>query len=433
MTKVEFIEYFKSNKSDWIPDQSLGENLWDEDLVLEFWKRMREYTSTFNDWNFEGFIFPKFETRSSHLPHEAIKEDRSFWKENCESIFEQGVSFNNCTFLGFCDFENVKFYEKADFRNSKFISETSFNFAEFKRGVSFSLCQFQDSIFFFKSKFARKSFFYKTEFWFQANFIETEFSDTVFQEIAIGEKDLLFEEIVPIGFPSISFIDSKLNQNVVFRKSNMTAISFFRTDLTNAKFFHCDWTCEKSNRIQFLGENFVDNEEIYLENRSFTFEELEDVYRQIKKVFEANKNSELSGYAYTSEMEMRRKRLWKEGSYISCFFYWFYSFFAGYTQNFIRPFIILSLSVLIVFPFIYFVVDCHFIVIDLKSVNVPTIQNNQLNDFCGNSFRKSIEASFPFIKSTLKSKYWGIVYFETILNSTFLTFFILALRKRFKQ
>lgn len=144
---------------------------------------------------------------------------------------------------------------------------------------------------------------------------------------------------------------------------------------------------------------------------------LEKFHRLLKTNFEEKHSWELSGKAYISEMEMRRKSFLTEKEYIQWFIYSFYES-AGYTQNFKRPLLLLLILTFFVFPLLYS--DLCFL----------------FYDHCYWSWeplRKSLDASLPIIKLSFEYRYWGIRYLQSFNSTIFLTFFILALRKRFKQ
>lgn len=151
-----------------------------------------------------------------------------------------------------------------------------------------------------------------------------------------------------------------------------------------------------------------------LKNEEFSFTDSEEHYRQLKKNFDGMKNWELSGYAYVSEMEMRKRSLWKEKKYFEWVIYAFYGNFGGYTQNIKKP-IISLFGLIVTFSVIYYFIDFNWLKAIQRGVKgaIPYIQIDTVNPFTG---------------------YWLILRnVEFLLGATFLTFFILALRKRFKQ
>lgn len=421
---------FKADKSRWFTTDYAGYQSWDNDLVKDFWEKIRTEKLDANDFEFENYIFPAFED-ISHLDKESRRmTNRSFLSKNEPSVINSSLYFDSCTFLGFVDFSRITFSRIIRFTNVKFLNEVSFNFSIFNDDVSFSRSKFFNNTFFFKTKFKKETYFYKTEFIGNIRFMHSEFNVTVFKEAIYDRGELVFEKVKSDNFPSITFMNSTLNKNVIFRKAYMKNVSFVDSEIVEAKFINCNWS--NSERLILNSENHIGKEGLYREEITFTFEDLEDVYRQLKRNFENSKNWEISGLAYISEMEMRKHRLKEECRYGDFFIYWFYGFFGGYTQSFNRPIVILLFSMFVLFPLLYFLSDCFLMTIDFTSNSIPVLQKDY-NLFCGNYFRKSIDSTFPFYKNTYETKFWWLQYSETLLNSILLTFSILALRKRFKQ
>lgn len=406
-------EYFKKDKLSWFTTNTAGEQIWNKELVKDFWSKIRKHKTGVDDYEFKDYIFPEFENRRHYIKiSEDIKRERSFWKKDEPYEFKKSIYFNNCTFLGYTDFQNVNFEQNARFTSVNFCHETNFNFAIFNEDSSFSRCKYNGIAIYFKTKFNKETYFYKTQFISEVYFIQTEFNTAIFKQIFIGENELLFEKIINNSFPSVTFIDSRLNSNVVFRKIDMRPISFIKTDIGNVKFLHCVWLGE--NRIKLNSENHTNNDSLFREDIMITYSDLEDTYRQLKKNFDFTKNWELSGYAYVSEMHMREKRLWNEENYYYWFLYWFYGYFSGYTQDVKKP--ILSLVGLIsIFSLLFYFIDQ-----DMTS-----------------AIQRSFKGAIPYFEIGIEKPfegYWLVLKnIETVLGGTFLAFFILALRKRFKQ
>jgi hypothetical protein len=163
-------------------------------------------------------------------------------------------------------------------------------------------------------------------------------------------------------------------------------------------------------------DNKVKNREDYLN--------LENLYRQLKKIFEGNKEWELSGKAYVSEMYIRKKRLWIEREYVSWLIFSFYDFFGGFTQDYIKPLKWYILFTFVIFPLYYLNFDCSQKTWLIKQLSFCDLEQ---------AFQKSIASSFPFINTNLIYENWWIKAIQTFICGILLTFFILALRKRFKQ
>lgn len=411
-TKLE--AYFKSDKKDWYTVDDKGKMVWNQEKVATFWRLIRKYKIDKKDFEFIGYVFPEFEEdyflRKRNDPK---RKDVNFWKEGELSEFKESIYFDYSTFLGFIDFKFVCFFNAASFLGVKFLSESNFNFATFKGNGIFSRCEFFDDAFFFKTTFEDETYFYKSSFQADANFITTSFKKGVFKRILVGENELLFENIESASSNILIFIDFAFKKNIMFRQCNMKAISFYKCDIQNASFLNCSW--QGNDRIILKEEFYLKEDNVYLDDDvNYNLGDLEYNYRQLKKNFDSNKNWELSGFAYVSEMKIRQQSLWNEGEYFQWFVYWFYGFFGGYTQNFKRP--VVSLICLVcIFSGIYYFIDFN----PLKAI------------------QRGVKGAIPFAIIDTQNPfngYWLIARnIEFLIGGTFITFFVMALRKRFKQ
>ncbi|MBC8756389.1 hypothetical protein H2O64_17065 [Kordia sp. YSTF-M3] len=113
-------------------------------------------------------------------------------------------------------------------------------------------------------------------------------------------------------------------------------------------------------------------------------------------------------------MEMRKRRLFLEKKYYQWFIYKFYDVFGGYTQDFKKP-ILSILCLILMFSGIYYFIDYDI----LKAL------------------QRGVKGALPYMEIDTKNPfegYWLILRnIELVLGGTFLAFFVLALRKRFKQ
>ncbi|MEM9685549.1 MAG: hypothetical protein AAF934_01335, partial [Bacteroidota bacterium] len=141
------------------------------------------------------------------------------------------------------------------------------------------------------------------------------------------------------------------------------------------------------------------------------------------KNFDSNKDWELSGKSFRSELLMRRyglhqsfRRKWYKHLFIfnshfyEWFFYWVYGRFSGFTQSIVTPFV-LFIAVIVIFTVGYYYESSSF----------------------WDSLQKSLVAALPLFKTELTYSNWWVKSSETFICSILLVFFILSLRKRFKQ
>lgn len=169
---------FYIDKNDWYVD-SFNNKIWDDDLVSNFWKEIRNsviYTDE-EEIDCSNFIFPIFELSDSRkqflkpLKNLNYNEctpapmDFNFWKKNMNVGFKKDISFLNAIFLDDASFsaissifqegvgrptiykrisfQNAKFFGLADFKGINFKDIVDFRFFECNE-VDFSGCSFHE-------------------------------------------------------------------------------------------------------------------------------------------------------------------------------------------------------------------------------------------------------------------------------------------------
>ncbi|WP_160127830.1 pentapeptide repeat-containing protein [Kordia antarctica] len=387
----------------------------------------------------------------------------SFFKDKLE--FEENIFSNNKTVL----FRNVQFEKAVGFYKSEFLNETAFKD-----------CVFHNDFLLLDSIISKKMFFIDIEFEGNNSFINLVENpqlifDNCYKKIDINlVSDIIYSEVKmlkqsyynysyknvlsPEGFinyyEKLSYKNEQKyphflkksykdrnkilkkfflkehrikNIDIYFKGINLNNSIFRRMDMSNSKFYDtffyktifekCTWgLSNRGSRIKLYEENDIINKK-----RGFL--PLEEQYRQLKKNFEDSKDWELSSKAYYSEMEMRFLRYKKEyklssvKSNIVLLLFWIYKFFGGYLQSYVRPFFFLILSTFIIFPIIYGWSD--------------TLKEIILNLSNGKPFQMSIDATVAFYSFEYEN-HWGLYRIQSFISVILITFFILALRKRFK-
>ncbi len=401
--------YFKTHSKEWHEENEDEPLLNPNQKERIFWELIRRHTMPHGKakeyYDFSGFIFPDFTPLSIlHREIRVLNFDFDFWYTGEKMEFLHDISFSSAKFLGISKFKGVKFYGNVDFYATKFLRDVHFT----------------DAYFFKEARFIG------TEFDAKALFIQTHFSGeqrTIFHRCLKNKnKEEKFEYSPPNYQIEFNFSDVEFNSLISFK-----GIHFHKTDFTRAnivkdlRFEECKWN--GSRRLVIFKENKI----FRIRNRSnYDFENYLERYRQIKLNYASFQEWELSGKAYRSEMYIRqwlaffeifnyKKPLMIPIRVIEFLMSSFYGIFSGYTQSITKPFIWVTVSTLFIFPIFYN--ECSFI--ELFSCN----------------YSKTLEISakntFPFYK--LGNTYFWIALVQKIFSSTLLTFFILALRKRYKQ
>ncbi|MGY6647433.1 hypothetical protein [Wenyingzhuangia sp. IMCC45574] len=198
MTALELENYFKSDKDDWFKD-SKTYNI----KVKEFWELIRIHKTDNDDFDFNEFIFPKFESSSSKEIFEENKyilsEDLNFWRKGSIKEFKYKVFFNNCKFLGEVIFNKTHFLEGSSFSSSIFFEPTCFNDSTFKNDNFLDFCTFYRNTNFLSTKFSsfisfKSSIFIEHLYFENSNFKENSsvfFELTQFEELFLNKTKLL--------------------------------------------------------------------------------------------------------------------------------------------------------------------------------------------------------------------------------------------------
>ncbi|PKA83596.1 hypothetical protein ATE92_1753 [Ulvibacter sp. MAR_2010_11] len=483
MTPKEQDAFFKSDKSDWYSETDDGVRIWNQNIVKHFWDMILIHKINNNDFNFNGFVFPTFSRSEenkllqgdSHYERIfganglAIKEKVNF--KNCRflgnafflgnflpaqhlkvhdihylqdlifdgCIFENefrlsavkimgNLSFNNCGFLAEfssmvsvvvqktnyseCTFHNKFDYfanthkGTTDFSSNIFIGDATFAKCFYEENYNLSGKGFTSTSTFFENTYMKRSVFAALTFEDKIRISDENFKNCLFQGVYFRAKHNILEGIKTGEDGLFIFQDIIFPVTTVFRQCDCRNIKFTDSDIVDVKFSSCQW--KKTDRLILKDE--PKNQETNISQ----IESLEELYRQLKKNFDNHKNWELSGMAYISEMEMRKIGLWKERKLFQWFIYWFYGFFGGYTQDIRKP--MLSLAVLFLGCSIaYFFIDFDII----------------------NAMERGVEGSLPYLEIKEDEPfpdYWLLLKnVQFILSSIFLSFFVLALRKIFKQ
>lgn len=479
----EIQKIFTSDKSDWFIETDNNLRIWNAELVHTFWSLVRTHKIEKDDYYFENFVFPSFSKNGLAQ----LSVSQNYFVEvfsNEQKIIDKPVSFINCRFLGdtyflgemphiipypkaninFVNnlkFENCRFDQEFRFQSQKvngdfvisncnFYGETVINSCTFGSRLSINYCHFNNRFLYhgnfhskiasmgsnvfeklvqmnlnifedsfsintaeFNNKIGFESNTYKAYSYIvdvhlnhQSSFKNENYRNFSFQDIDFSSKNHLFENISLNNDDFLLFRNLTFPKTAIIRNSDCNKIKFLDSDPSEVKFSSCNW--DLGERLVILDEKELKNYDNLSELKN-----LEHLYRQLKKNFENDKDWELAGKTYVSEMLFRKLRLYKEKNYFSWFIYWFYDFFGGYTQNYIRPIIWFCVFTTIIFPLYYLFFECH--------CNYNSI------------FIKSFAASIPLLKTDLQYSNWWIHSFQSIISTILMTFFILALRKRFKQ
>ncbi len=375
---------FHCEKEDWYTTNTDGSKKWNDGLVSEFWKEIREKKIKNEDYYFSYYIFPEFEEYSG------INNPFNFF------TFEKVLDFSNSKFLGNANFSNIQFKKDVYFTSSIFYEWVDFNLSTFEKTAYLNSINFHNNVFFEKTKFK--------EVW---NFCYSDFSLSkivIFEEC---EFALNFENIErhQKHFQNVNFPDTTKIINC-----DLTNVSFLKSRITDVHFETCKFPKKIQDEID-LEKKISENKTVKAED----YENVENIYRQLKYNFDEKKSFQQADEFYVREMEMKHERfnLNKGYNWVNWIISWLYRDISVYNSSPMRALLWLSFLILF-FALIYHCGTYGSIAFEYSFTNaipfVPTPENMKLKDGL---------------------QWFG--YFQKIISAGIILLFGLSLRRKFKR
>lgn len=368
--------------------------------------------------------------------------------------FVKKAIFNEAEFLGEVDFDHTNFHEVTDFIKTKFVN-VNFSFCSFSkdRGTYFTETVFENIANFKNVIFPEQVIFRQSELsklLFQNSNIEhVQFRNCTFKK-KNGGLILRDEKTKQEYRRTVEYEKTKQEYEKLLIRYKKLLIRYKKLEqiYENSQSIKIDRELEKEYKKKTISYEELRSklkqlkneleEQGNTQNEKITKSKtLEELYRQLKKNFANSQHWEKSGQAYVSEMRAKQRRYgyeiyrgynnsikWYQYplKFAANFFLWFifglYQITSNYTQDFIRPLVALT-----------FLIISFAIFYSFKLEEGVT---------CLHSLRRSITYALPYIDKSIPicdREMCAIYasYLERVLGTTFLAFFILALRKRFKQ
>ena len=269
---------------------------WDEKKVKQFWKQIREKKMAKKDFDFSGFVFPKFEleifgttnkteeeillsiqeiiegkTSVSTHTSPAIQVERNFGVQGEPDRFLGYTTFDDAVFLDISSFEGAVFLNEASFLLTVFTGRADFYGAEFSRGVNFheavfsneanfssaaflGSTNFDGAIFLGTSSFELANFSGHDSVTGSANFYQVKFLNDVSFSHANFAKE--------VSFVKVTFSGTANYNNVTFSSvADFENSTFFK----EAKFSNLKYNL-KTTFINFFSLNFKEQGKLIYEN-----------------------------------------------------------------------------------------------------------------------------------------------------------------------
>lgn len=248
--------------------------------------------------------------------------------------------------IGDVDFSGYAFKKKMGFERAQFVGKTVFHKVQFLEGAYFTRAQFagKGGVNFLKTQFSGER---------GAYFSEAQFSG----EGEFGFEGTMFGEGCPINFSRVKITNP---QNLRFVDvKNLGDFSFLYTDVENIVFKNV--TFRKTKNQVFKREliadeiwNEIAKEEDKVEYGSTHFNQVEILYRQLKRNFEDQRDYARAGDFHYGEMKMKCKQLPRWRQFASLNF--LYKVISGYGQKWYQGLIsFLVLALLFSIPNMYWI------------------------------------------------------------------------------
>jgi len=396
----------------------------------------------FYDWvDFSGSIFRGI-VRFDHATFkESVTFESTLFDDDVtfhRSVFVKSAHFDRATFKGKADFSIAIFYDYASFQSTVLQKDVGFKGASFESHAGFENCTCKSQADFSLATFKKATRFDQAVFEDEVNFKFSIFEDFLFIDEELNHK--LFSQ-KEVDFRRVQFLKP---ERVFFRKVDLSRFRFLETDLREVNFIDVDWYRDprKSKR---RGVNQI-HEEVSAdpETNKFDYPLIAQVYKRLRANYEENLNYAEAGDFHIGEMNMRKKG---EKNVINKTILYLYEFLFRYGESFRRPAFFICFLIF-VFPLFFMLAG----IAPSEKISGNRIQEsiNYDWDFCLKEFKLSSEMWEDYktcllysisSMSLVREKPYYPSYFsgyvltilEYIFMAAFISFFILALRRRFRR
>jgi len=245
------------------------------------------------------------------------------------ATFDGKTRFTDATFAVGASFHDATFAGDADFTKARFARETSFAAGTFAERGRFAEAQFTQEANFFRTKFAGAADFAGTTFCRGARFAEAtfqrgaDFDGVAFQagRVDFAQAVLLGptrfaprrirKEWVPVfGTAEVDFRAVRIEppESLAFVEVNLERCRFVDTDLRGVRLTGLRWAQLPWGLWARVGARDAVYDEQQPERYApMPWAKLEDLYRQLKKNYEEQRDFDRAGDFHFGEKEMRRR------------------------------------------------------------------------------------------------------------------------------
>jgi uncharacterized protein YjbI with pentapeptide repeats len=361
------------------------------------------------------------------------------------TIFTENAYFFSVTFSGYADFKNTTFKSNADFilvtfdgkasfinatfnKSSRFEStifknRTNFDGVDFKGKLNFNLTTFDGPVFFVGN----------AEIWnifINSKLIRTYVKPKSNEPSPTFRKNASFRKTT---FTKEAAFWGCLTEGIIrFEEVDLSRVSFLESNLRNFNFVRCIWHRKKGRDVLY------DEVQIKSPEDKKAFEQVENLYRQLKQKYKKELNEpEVSNWHYGEKEMFRKKSMLRRYNPLS--FSNLYWAFSGYGECPVRAGIMLLLLLI-------------FIMTGMNYFGLIPFGNEksffgftEINGFSGsfdwekfkllvfNTIQYTLFFKTPFFKPETINGYIFQTIFTRLLIPIQATLFAFALRNKFRR
>lgn len=410
-----------------------------------------------------------------------------------DATFTQEANFQDATFCQAAIFGGAKFAQDADFLGATFTRLAGFWGATFSQGARFWGATFAQLASFWGATFAQDANFRGTTFTQDATFEDATFTQdanfvdasvakianfrrTKFLESVAFRETKFLQDAEGDPGPIFSLTEFSKPEQVVFYKTDLGRALFHNCDVTKMNFSSVTWAVRKGSHKWMVFEEFVSLKSEFARDlgpssfdpRGRDYGLIAELYQQLKKNHDERKDYWTAGDFHYGEMEMKRlatphgrlralRRWWhRQLSLIA-----WYKYASEYGENYRRPVVWLG-GVLVLFACLFPLKGLRYgPANDADSVNAATAETftywrppppgemyfrwhgktyfricNAECELLGDSALASIEVA-AFQKDRMYEPAYRtgrlLILGETLLTSSLVALFLLAVRRQFRR
>ena len=441
------------------------------------------------------FLHAVFEGEISFAPKNGPRRTFQGLADFSHSVFNSDASFTNCDFQGEARFSyGTKFLAQITFTGSHFAQYANFKGCVFHvppesgmQDADFRLCTFERNSSFRDAKFYRASCFSNTTFHGDANFSmarffhHADFHSPIISD-RTGYRPTLFNGMA--RFAGTQFMDAKFTRcefrngadfreakftasidfrycrfsapgKVLFEKNDLSKAFWAGSDISRVIFRNVSWHWEP-RKFLHSRRNII-AEELSLKDRAkkrarISLDEYElaaQTYRQLQQNYGESYRYPEAGDFYVGEQEMELS-IRKENSKILAVASWLYKVTSNYGEDVLSPVILLAVVIFASVCCLLLSGFCphadRFDTLENVYVNYDlSVSLDGISSFGRGDFWLDLVDAFNvnldilLLRSDAADKHLStscqklVMRVELLLVVVFLTFFILALRRKFKR